>query len=92
MAAGHNSPQGVFTILARQRNVTLVGKDYKSFVKYWCPIVGNSIGIHDASWRKKFGGTEYLKNGSHGCINVPPEVMPNLYEFIYKGMPVVAFY
>ncbi|MDY6341368.1 MAG: L,D-transpeptidase, partial [Lachnospiraceae bacterium] len=45
-----------------------------------------------ASWRKKFGGTEYLKNGSHGCINVPPEVMPNLYEFIYKGMPVVAFY
>jgi len=33
------------------------------------------IGIHDASWKNGlFGGSTYLTNGSHCCINTPPSV------------------
>ena len=60
-------------------------------MKYWMPVVGN-VGIHDADWRRDFGGEIYLTNGSHGCINTPPDVMSELYELVEKGTPVVMFY
>ena len=49
---------------------------------------GNSYGIHDASWRNKFGGTIYKSNGSHGCVNVPTDVAAKLYQRIEVGTPV----
>ena len=85
------TPSGVNYVYAKQRNRTLRGRDYQSFVKYWLPVKG-SIGIHDASWRKKFGGDIYLTNGSHGCINTPSEIMKELYNLVEKGTPVVMFY
>ena len=50
------------------------------------------IGIHDADWRDEFGGEIYKTNGSHGCINVPSEVMPELYDMVELGTPVIMFY
>lgn len=50
------------------------------------------MGIHDADWRREFGGEIYRTNGSHGCINTPPEVMSELYELVEIGTPVVTFY
>ncbi|MBQ9123821.1 MAG: L,D-transpeptidase family protein [Lachnospiraceae bacterium] len=85
------TPSGVNYVYAKQRNRTLKGEDYASFVKYWMPVKG-SIGIHDASWRKNFGGDIYLTKGSHGCINTPSEVMKELYNLVEKGTPVVMFY
>lgn len=85
------TPSGVNYVYAKQRNRTLKGEDYASFVKYWMPVKG-SIGIHDASWRKKFGGDIYLTNGSHGCINTPVEIMKELYNLVEKGTPVIMFY
>ena len=60
------------------------GPGYASPVKYWMPVKGG-IGIHDASWRKEFGGEIYKKSGSHGCINTPTDVMSTLYDMVEGG-------
>lgn len=85
------TPEGIYYIYSKQRNRVLRGADYASFVKYWMPVVGG-VGIHDASWRKKFGGEIYKKDGSHGCINTPEEKASQLFEMTEKGMPVIMFY
>lgn len=85
------TPEGVNYIYSIQRNRTLRGPGYAAFVKYWMPVKGN-IGLHDASWRKEFGGEIYKTNGSHGCVNVPGDVMAQLYERLEVGVPVVMFY
>ena len=87
---GWDTPEGVNFVYAKQRNRTLRGPGYASFVKYWMPVKGG-VGIHDASWRKKFGEEIYKTDGSHGCINVPSEVMPDLYEMAEVGIPVIMF-
>ncbi len=85
------TPEGVYSVYAMQRNRTLRGPGYASFVNYWMPVNGN-IGIHDANWRNSFGGEIYKKSGSHGCINTPYEAMKIIYENVEIGIPVVMFY
>ena len=72
------------------RNKTLVGPNYRSFVKYWMGLNGG-YGIHDASWRKVYGGEEYIHNGSHGCINTPLEKVIEIFENIEVGTPVFIY-
>lgn len=91
MRLGRDTPEGVFYVYNKQKNRILRGANYATPVDYWMPVKG-AVGIHDADWRSKFGGDIYLTNGSHGCINVPPEVMPELYEAVEIGTPVVMFY
>ena len=86
-----DTPEGVYYVYAKQRYRTLRGPGYESFVKYWMPVY-KGIGIHDANWRKEFGGDVYLKDGSHGCINTPRDIMADLYEMVEIGTPVVMFY
>lgn len=85
------TPSGVFFVYNMQRNRVLRGEGYASPVKYWVPVKGG-VGIHDASWRKDFGGEIYKTGGSHGCINVPGNVMGELYDMLEIGVPVVMFY
>lgn len=85
------TPQGINFVYGKERNRTLRGPGYASFVKYWMPVKGN-IGIHDASWRSKFGGEIYKTGGSHGCINTPTDVMSELYDMAEIGTPVIMFY
>lgn len=85
------TPEGINYVYKKQRNRILRGEGYASPVKYWMPVKGN-IGIHDANWRSKFGGTIYQKNGSHGCINTPTDKMATLYELVEVGTPVIMFY
>ena len=85
------TPEGINFVYNKQRNRVLRGADYATPVKYWMPVKGG-VGIHDADWRKKFGGEIYKKNGSHGCINTPPEIMAELYDMVEIGTPVVMFY
>ncbi|MBR2187159.1 MAG: L,D-transpeptidase [Lachnospiraceae bacterium] len=87
VSAGRSTPEGLFAVQYKQLNRTLKGDDYESFVRYWMRIV-NNVGIHDASWRSDFGGQIYRTNGSHGCINVPPSLMPALYAACPEGTPV----
>lgn len=85
------TPSGVNYVYAKQKNRILRGPDYATHVDFWMPVKGN-IGIHDASWRGKFGGTIYQTNGSHGCINTPRAAMEQLFEMAEVGTPVVMFY
>lgn len=85
------TPSGVNFVYAKQKNRVLRGANYASHVDFWMPVKGN-IGIHDAAWRGKFGGTIYQTNGSHGCINTPRPAMEQLYDMVEVGTPVVMFY
>lgn len=84
------TPKGVFYIEYKQRNRTLRGEDYATPVSYWMHFY-NHCGFHDAGWRRAFGGEIYLKDGSHGCVNMPPAKAKELYELVYSGMPVLVY-
>ncbi len=85
------TPSGVNFVYAKQKNRILRGANYASHVDFWMPVKGN-IGIHDAAWRGKFGGTIYQTNGSHGCINTPRAAMEQLFDMAEVGTPVIMFY
>ena len=85
------TPEGVNFVYNKQKDRVLRGQGYASPVKFWVPVKG-SIGIHDASWRKEFGGDIYQTAGSHGCINTPKDKMEELYDMVQIGTPVVMFY
>ena len=87
----NGSPDGVFKIVYRQKDATLVGENYASNVKYFMPFAYN-VGLHDASWRSTFGGEIYKTSGSHGCINLPEKIAKKLYDKVDVGTPVIAFY
>ncbi len=88
-ANGNMTPDCVCFILNKARNVTLIGPGYESFVYYWMCITGQ-IGIHDATWRRTFGGDIYLWGGSHGCVNTPINKMSELYDMMEIGTPVIV--
>jgi hypothetical protein len=88
---GNGSPDGVFKIVYKERNATLVGEGYSSPVDYFMPFAYN-VGIHDASWRSTFGGEIYKTSGSHGCINAPADIAEQLFEQVEVGTPVIAYY
>ncbi|MBR6390297.1 MAG: L,D-transpeptidase family protein [Lachnospiraceae bacterium] len=86
-----NTPSGTNYIYYKQRNRTLIGPNYQTFVNYWMAVNGH-IGIHDATWRNEFGGDIYLTQGSHGCINTPMDAVSQLYEMADVGTPVIMYY
>jgi len=89
----HGTPTGEYSILNKATNQTLIGADenhdnkpdYKSYVNYWMPFLGNAYGLHDASWRSRFGGSIYSYAGSHGCINLPREKAAELFDLVNVG-------
>ncbi len=85
------TPQGTNYVYSKETNRVLRGEDYASPVKYWMPVKGG-VGIHDASWRSKYGGEIYKTNGSHGCINTPLEEVSKLFDMVEVGTPCVMFY
>ena len=87
---GWDTHTGVYAIMYKERDATLVGEGYNSAVSYWMPFYAN-VGIHDASWRSSFGGSIYINNGSHGCVNTPTENAATIYNNIEKGVPVVVY-
>lgn len=89
-AKSYDTPKGVFYIEYKQKNRVLKGENYRTPVSYWMHFY-NHCGFHDAKWRRKFGENIYLKDGSHGCVNMPPEKAKELYELVYKGLPVVIY-
>ena len=90
VSRGYNTPVGIYGITYKERNTTLRGANYASKVSYWMPFNGN-VGMHDASWRSTFGAEIYLRNGSHGCVNLPPKKAEVIYEHVEKGEPVIVY-
>jgi len=89
--AGNITPPGVFGLTYKTTNAVLRGADYETPVNYWMPFHGN-FGMHDATWRSEFGGTIYLTNGSHGCINLPLDKAAAIYHYVSTGFPVICYY
>ena len=96
--ADRQTHAGIFTLYYKKSPDVLRGTmkadgtyEYESEVQYWMPFDGG-IGFHDASWRDEFGGDIYLTDGSHGCINLPPDNAAVLYDIIQYGVPIVCFY
>lgn len=88
---GRGTPEKVCYVYGKQKNRTLRGANYAAFVNYWMPVYGN-IGLHDARWRKEFGGDIYKDSGSHGCINLPREAAEKIYDKVEIGTPVIMYY
>lgn len=96
--ADRQTHSGIFTLYYKKSPDVLRGAqkpdgtyEYEANVQYWMPFDGG-IGFHDASWRGAFGGDIYLTDGSHGCINMPPDSAAVLYDLIQYGVPIVCFY
>lgn len=87
---GHGTPTGAYYIFYKERNATLKGQGYASPVSYWAAF-NNNVGIHDASWRKTYGGTIYQGSGSHGCINTPYSNAKTIWENVELGTPVFVY-
>lgn len=100
VSEGRSTPTGTYQINDKETNQTLVGADedgdgepdYKSHVTYWMPFVGNSVGLHDATWRGTFGGSVYESSGSHGCVNLPYSKAAELYNMVPVGTTVYVHY
>ena len=86
---------GVFPLAFKQSPSILRGgegkKKYETKVQYWMPFYEGQ-GLHDAWWKSVFGGSEYIGNGSHGCVNLPPSVAETVYNNIVPGTAIIIYY
>ena len=87
---GNATPTGAYGITYKEENATLNGENYSTPVNYWMPFNGN-VGMHDATWRSKFGGSIYKTNGSHGCVNLPLSAAKTIFGYVSKGFPVLVY-
>lgn len=84
------TPAGAYMLKYKEKNADLKGPDYVQPVSYWMPFNGG-IGLHDATWRDKFGGNIYLTGGSHGCVNCPPPLAETIFNNIDAGTAVILY-
>ena len=91
--------EGVWYVAYMERNHIMRGTrdengipEYEIPCEYWMnfiPSVG--IGLHDLH-RIYWGADAYIRNGSHGCVNLPLGDAAVLYrEFCYVGIPVITY-
>ena len=87
---------GIWHINYKQMNHHMYGPqlpdgtyEYETDVTYWMPFSGY-VGIHDSP-REVFGGTEYIGNGSHACVNTPYEAVEQIYQLVSAGTKVVIY-
>ncbi len=85
----HDTPTGMYSVQSKTTDTYLTGADYRTHVDYWMPFY-YGYGLHDADWRYNFGGTIYETNGSHGCVNIPPQYADDVYENLSIGSKVLV--
>lgn len=95
IGARYYTPTGVFYLNNKVYDTVLRGTNrdgskYASPVLYWMPFY-KGFGLHDASWRDKFGGEIYKHNGSHGCVNLPTNAAKTIYDNITYDMPIFIY-
>ncbi|MCH5252569.1 MAG: peptidoglycan binding domain-containing protein [Lachnospiraceae bacterium] len=79
--------KGAYYIKEHRTNYTMVGEDYKTFVKYWVRITWTGTGFHPATWQpwSRWTKTLYKTKGSHGCLNLTAKDAEKLYYMLkYK--------
>lgn len=92
----NKTPTGVWYIHYKQRNATLTGQNddgsnYSSKVSYWMPFTLSGCGLHDASWRTDWSKTAYLKGGSHGCVNIRPSEIKEVWNAVIQHEAVIVY-
>lgn len=93
---GNRTPTGVWYIQYKESPSTLRGfnddgSKYASKVQYWMPFTLTGCGLHDASWRTDWSKTAYLKGGSHGCVNIRPTEIHNVWHNVIKNEAVIVY-
>lgn len=97
---GYDTPKGSFKVLNRYTNIVLEGDEadgsrYSSPVDYWIGFYRSGYGIHDASWRgdnqANYGGSIYISNGSHGCVNTPYTWVKKIFDAVELNTPVLIY-
>ena len=96
------TPEGSYYITNKQRDQVLKGLPdpnndnkplYETLVYYWMPFIGNMVGLHDAYWQPVWEDWVYTTaDGSHGCVNLPPDVAAWCWDWITIGTPVITHY
>lgn len=89
---GFDTPSGcVWAIDGKKKDAEF--KLFPVTVTYWLPFNGD-VGVHDASWKTEanYTQTEYLTNGSHGCINTPLDAAEKVFNAMEIGYPVIVYY
>lgn len=85
------TPRGIGRIWAHEEQRvlgTMEVQGYETPVSYWMPFNYLDCGFHDLD-RSAYGGTIYMYNGSHGCINMPLDKAGELYNMTDDGIPVI---
>ncbi|MDE5736748.1 MAG: L,D-transpeptidase/peptidoglycan binding protein [Oscillospiraceae bacterium] len=90
--SSRRTPRGVCQIVGHMNGKTLgtyAVQGYETWVDYWMPFNYLGCGFHDLS-RGAYGGSIYMYNGSHGCLNMRHSEAANLYSEIFDGLPVIV--
>ena len=90
------TPKGVWYIMYKQSPSILRGKNndgtkYASKVQYWMPFTQTGCGLHDASWRTNWNKDAYKEGGSHGCVNIKPSEIKQVWDNTYQNEPVIVY-
>jgi hypothetical protein len=84
---GYDTPPGVWRTYEKVANEHMAGVDYDyldvAWTQYFTP---NRAAIHSAYWHNDYNG----RPGSHGCVNVRPEVGKDLFMWAPLGITVVT--
>ncbi len=86
------TPRGIGSIWSHEEQRvlgTMEVQGYETLVNYWMPFNYMDCGFHDLD-RSEYGGTVYMYNGSHGCINMPLDKVKELYNMTENGVPVIV--
>lgn len=87
----HSTTKGHHTVIGMKSPARLKGDGWDVVVNYWLKFTYDGQGIHDSTWRSGYGGSIYMGNGSHGCVNTPFEAVKKIYSKGYVGMPVIIY-
>jgi len=91
---GTETATGCYPLAYKKSPATLTGQnaedEWSSDVDYWMPFYSGE-GLHDAPWRSAFGGSIYVSDGSHGCVNLPHSVAKKIYNNIVPGMAIIIY-
>lgn len=88
-----STPKGYYFITTKEKDARLKAHDYDVKVNYWMGFeYSGYYGLHDAGGRGAFGEQIYLEDGSHGCVNLPPDFAEKLFEKVQEIITEVFIY
>ncbi len=90
VSKNRSTPTGHYAVFGHVKGTYLTGPTWRNWVDYWMPFTRSGCGLHDATWRSRFGDEIYKGNGSHGCVNLPPDVAAQLFDLVGIGTIVIV--